>query len=109
MLRTTSLRQHACRDRGTEFTKPPEMLRVDVRKPGEPLPGPPADVWGMGCLLYELLTTHMLYDTKDPASHHVRVTTDLLVRTALVANPARPSRSWHPHAQGLCHITQDPA
>ena len=67
----------ARRNRGTEFAKPPEMLRVDMLKPGEELPGAAADVWGLGCLLYELVTGELLFfdANGDWSSYFVRLTT----------------------------------
>ena len=68
-------RSHACRNRGTEFAKCPEMLRVDMLKPEDDFPGAAADVWGLGCLLYELITGELLFFEPDWTAFFTRLTT----------------------------------
>ena len=72
----------ACRNRGTEYVKSPEMLLVGNaqradrhgfdrrRREGA---GPPADVWALGCLLYELLTGDFLFYDPDWIRFFVRL------------------------------------
>ena len=67
------------RFRGTEATMAPEMYCVDQRQAGFERPGAPADVWSLGCLLYELLTGQLLFHDLDNARFFVRLTTDKLV------------------------------
>lgn len=75
------------RNRGTEFNKSPEMLKIadalkrdlpefDRRK--RPGAGPPSDVWALGCLLFELVTGQMLQYDDDWARFFVRVTRSAL-------------------------------
>jgi len=88
------------RNRGTEFIKAPEMLLIanaerrnhqqyDRRK--EQGAGRSADVWGVSCLLYELLADEYLFRDDDWIRFFMRVTreTDELMskeRLALVDN-----------------------
>ncbi|CAL8469507.1 g9048 [Coccomyxa elongata] len=70
------------RNRGTEYVKSPEMLLVGNaqradrhgfdrrRREGA---GPPADVWALGCLLYELLTGDFLFYDPDWIRFFVRL------------------------------------
>lgn len=57
--------------RGTEYLQSPEMLDMGTAKPNDydrrrlSGAGPPSDVWGLGCLLFELVTGEMLqYDVE---------------------------------------------
>ncbi|GMH42241.1 hypothetical protein BSKO_10160 [Bryopsis sp. KO-2023] len=59
------------RSRGTEYFQSPEMLNMNTMKPSDfdrrrsKGAGPPSDVWGLGCLLFELITgTVLQYDTE---------------------------------------------
>ena len=74
---------HTTRNRGTEFMKSPEMLTVanasakdratfDRRKQAGA--GRASDVWGFGCLLYELLTGLVLFHDDDWIRFFIRVT-----------------------------------
>ena len=57
----------------------PEMYCVDQRRAGFERPGAAADVWSLGCLLYELLTGELLFHDLDNARFFVRLTMDKLV------------------------------
>lgn len=72
------------RNRGTEYMKSPEMLVVGNatnqtrsknhdrrRREGA---GTPADVWALGCLLYELLTERILFYDPDWIRFFLRLT-----------------------------------
>ena len=74
---------YTTRNRGTEFTKSPEMLAVayasqktrstyDRRK--KVGASSPSDVWSLGCLLYELLTGEFLFYDQDWVRFFIRVT-----------------------------------
>ena len=92
--------RNTVRNRGTEFIKAPEMLLIanaerrnhqqyDRRK--EQGAGRSADVWGVSCLLYELLADEYLFRDDDWIRFFMRVTreTDELMspeRLALVEN-----------------------
>ena len=79
----TELDGYTTRNRGTEFTKSPEMLVVayasqktrstyDRRK--KVGASSPSDVWSLGCLLYELLTGEFLFYDQDWVRFFIRVT-----------------------------------
>ena len=61
------------RDKGTEHIKSPEMLQmaVAIRKDTDKYDrrkqvgtNSLSDVWGLGCLFYEMLTGDVLFDTE---------------------------------------------
>jgi serine/threonine protein kinase len=73
----------SARNRGTEYIKSPEMLTVsnalqksratyDRRK--HQGAGRPSDVWSVGCMLYELVTSHFLFYDPDWIRFFVRLT-----------------------------------
>jgi len=71
------------KNRGTEFTKSPEMLRLaaDTRKDTDRYDrrkktgtNALSDVWSLGCLFYELLTGDYLFDTEDFVHFYCRLT-----------------------------------
>jgi len=71
------------RNRGTEIVKCPEMLELERhgRKEGcnydrrkRVGTNQAADVWSLGCLLFELLTGRFLFQDDDPAKFFARVT-----------------------------------
>lgn len=74
---------HKLRNRGTECIKSPEMLLAD-RCTDKAHPGydrrradassAASDVWGAGCLLYELVMGEFLFDDNDFAHFFVRLT-----------------------------------
>ena len=52
-----------CRARGTECIQAPEMLLMSAKgKAHDQGCGAPADVWGVGCLLFEICTGTMLFN-----------------------------------------------
>lgn len=62
------------KNRGTDAIKSPEMLllAINTRKETDKYDrrkregtNALSDVWGLGCLLFELLTGHMLFDTEE--------------------------------------------
>lgn len=84
---TNSWEAQTVRNRGTEFNKSPEMLKIsDALKRDLPEfdrrkrqgAGPPSDVWGLGCLMFELVTGQMLQYDDDWARFFVRVTRSAL-------------------------------
>ena len=76
---------YSVRNRGTECIKSPEMLTVSnaTKKSAESYDrrrpvgvGKPADVWAVGCLLYELMTGDYLLHDPDWIRFFIRVTTE---------------------------------
>ncbi|EFJ21503.1 hypothetical protein SELMODRAFT_417290 [Selaginella moellendorffii] len=67
------------RNRGTEYVKSPEMLKL-LRTGGDAsldtCVGKAVDVWGLGCLLYELLAAEYLLYDEDWMRFFIRVTTN---------------------------------
>ncbi|EMS17468.1 Nucleotide exchange factor RasGEF P family protein, putative, partial [Entamoeba histolytica HM-3:IMSS] len=59
------------RHRGTESIKPPEMLKMDLAG-GMPV-NASCDIWALGCLLYELYTSKMLFAIADVGEFYFRV------------------------------------
>ena len=74
------LRRVTSRPRGTECVRPPEMLIAmasdfDRRKGEQPsFFTQLVDVWGIGCLLFELLTNEYLFSTEDYPAFYAHVT-----------------------------------
>ena len=71
------------RNKGTEFIKSPEMLQLAVatRKDTDKYDrrkrvgtNSLSDVWGLGCLFFELLTGEVLFQTEEYFEFHVRLT-----------------------------------
>ena len=76
---------YSVRNRGTECIKSPEMLTISnaTKKTAESYDrrrpvgvGKPADVWAVGCLLYELMTGDYLLHDPDWIRFFIRVTTE---------------------------------
>ena len=69
------------RNRGSEYIKSPEMLKVALRS-GDPGGGkgqgegvgPETDVWSLGCLLYELAIGDLLFFDPDWIRFFIRLT-----------------------------------
>lgn len=68
------------KNRGTDAIKSPEMLllALNTRKDTDKYDrrkregtNSLSDVWSLGCLLFELLTGKMLFDTEDYIQFHV--------------------------------------
>ena len=79
------VKPYSVRNRGTECIKSPEMLTISnaTKKTAESYDrrrqvgvGKPADVWAVGCLLYELLTGDYLLHDPDWIRFFIRVTTE---------------------------------
>lgn len=71
------------KNRGTDAIKSPEMLllAVNTRKETDKYDrrkregtNSLSDVWSLGCLLFELLTGQMLFDTEEYIQFHVQLT-----------------------------------
>ena len=71
------------RNKGTEFIKSPEMLQLAIatRKDTDKYDRRKkvgtnglSDVWALGCLLFELLTGEVLFETEEYFEFHVRLT-----------------------------------
>lgn len=99
--------------RGTEYLQSPEMLEVSSKAPQDfdrrrvVGAGSPTDVWGLGCLLYELITGSMLqYDT-DWMRFYVRVVQDKM--PIIEESKARCSRSSSPGALANESFLQAPS
>jgi serine/threonine protein kinase len=87
--------EFCAKNRGTEFTKSPEMLRLaaDTRKDTDRYDrrkktgtNALSDVWSLGCLFYEVLTGDYLFDTEDFVHFYCRLTSptqELLVQEKL--------------------------
>lgn len=85
--------------RGTEFIKSPEMLTVSnakkierdtydrLKAQSQIGAGPASDVWSLGCLFFELLTCHFLFQEADWAGFFIRVTAPSDAKT----NPLIPA------------------
>lgn len=68
-------------NKGTEWIKSPEMLSIALtstdanydrrKKIGA---GPASDIWSIGCLFYELITSKFLFSTTDWSKFYTRVT-----------------------------------
>jgi serine/threonine protein kinase len=83
------------KNRGTEFTKSPEMLQlaINTRKDDQRYDrrkqagtNSQSDVWSLGCLFYELLTGDYLFETEEYIEFHMRLcqpTQELLVKEKL--------------------------
>lgn len=72
-----------CRARGTECVQPPEMLLMGRRgQDNSSGCAAPADVWALGCLLYELVTGAMLFNSDDFAKFYCLLTQEGRVRSS---------------------------
>ena len=80
-------RSVVCRSRGTECIQPPEMLLMEAqsaahtRKCAEPAA---ADIWSLGCLLFELCTGTMLFDADFFAKFYTLLTREDQVRYPVI-------------------------
>ena len=77
--------QHLCRSLGTESNQPPEMLvskESGARRQFGKLPpvtgsSTPSDVWSLGCLLFELFTSNLLYPDSEDFSKFFSILTGM--------------------------------
>ena len=112
--RFSAERMFSLRNRGTECVKSPEMLQVSLKKTHDRYDrrrqagvGKPADVWAVGCLLYELLTGEYLLHDPDWIRFFLRVTTQ---GEQLISEDKKAALASFPAALGLLKaiLVRDP-
>lgn len=86
-MRVSLLKCDAASNRGTEYNKAPEMLRIAEAHKNERAEfdrrkargaGAATDVWSIGCMLYELITSVNLYYDASWIRFYTRVTNSRL-------------------------------